>query len=182
LKTQTPCTIMINAAGDRNPCVFKMKDQRFNLYKSLNWATLGQPELADESEIQAFQARTGLNLPQDISHYFRKLNGTNGQYDEQLFQFYALSQLESVFDHLKDWGGEPDYRNIVNTLDRCESCFVIADHCFHMFTYAIRMYESHTTDNEVYVICGDQYKVIAKSFTDFIELYVEKSMELLFEE
>jgi hypothetical protein len=60
-----------------------------------------------------------------------------------------------------------------------KNCFVIANYSCHLFAYAIRLYPDKADINEVYVVCGDEYKVIANSFTEFIDLYL-KNPDLLF--
>ncbi len=45
---------------------------------------------------------------------------------------------------------------------------------FGQFLYRynfIYLYQIDTDKDEIYVICGDQYKLIAESFSEFIELY-----------
>ncbi len=79
-----------------------------------------------------------------------------------------------------NWNGVPDYSNIVNTLEGFQDCFVFADHMFHLFAYAIRLNKESAVKNEVYAICGDQYKIIAGNFTEFMKLYTTQPDELQF--
>jgi len=72
----------------------------------------------------------------------------------------------------------PDYRNIVHTPGGCEHCFVFADYMAHLFTYAIHLYPDKAANNEVYLICGDKYKVAAISFSAFMDLYLNDAEEL----
>ncbi len=67
-----------------------------------------------------------------------------------------------------------------NTLEGYKNCFVFGDYMFHIFSYAIRLNSSESGKNEIYIICGDKYKVIANSFSDFVRLYVSDSIELQF--
>jgi hypothetical protein len=48
------------------------------------------------------------------------------------------------------------------------------------FAYAIRLSHEPTPVNEVYVICEDQFRKIANSFTGFLELLERDAEELLF--
>ncbi|MBC7920228.1 MAG: SMI1/KNR4 family protein [Ferruginibacter sp.] len=133
---------------------------------------------ATENKIASFYSKNNLLIPNDLVVYFKLLNGTNEGYDEKFFQFYSFKQFKSVNEELKYWRGIPDYTNIVNTLNNHESFFIVADYFFHLFAYAIRLYQDESTKNEVLVICGDQYKRIANSFSEFIDLYLSESIEL----
>jgi len=59
-----------------------------------------------------------------------------------------------------------------------ENCFVFADYMSHLFAYAIRLYQHSEDFNEVYLICGDKYKIVASSFSEFLKLYFDDSMDL----
>ena len=104
-------------------------------------------------------------------------NATN-ELDKDLYEFYSFDKFTSIDKELANWGGVPDYRNIVYTLSQCENCFVFADYMSNLFAYAIRLYEDKTDRNEVYLICGDKYKTLAYSFSDFLGLYLIDSIEL----
>jgi len=126
-----------------------------------------------------FESKNGLLLPPDLAEYFRLLDNAINELDKDLYQFYMFDQFKSIEKELAHWGGIPDYRNIVNTLNQCENCFVFADYMFHMFAYAIRLYPQTTDINEVYMICGDKYKILANSFSGFLDLYFDDSIELI---
>jgi hypothetical protein len=132
------------------------------------------------ADLLSFEAEKGLIIPGDLKEYFLTNNGTDDNCDENLYCFYPFNQFTSVNAALEEWKGIPDYSNIVNTLEGCEFCFVFADYMFHLFTYGIRLYKERRDVNEVYAICGDQYKVIARSFNEFMQLYATESDELFF--
>lgn len=111
-------------------------------------------------------------------NYFKLLNGTQEEYDGSLFQFYSIGQVKKVKDEYKDWLGIPNYKNIVNTLIESEDYFVVANYSFHLFSYVIKLYPQNSVKNEILVICGDEYKIIANSFSEFIEFYLNDSIEL----
>jgi hypothetical protein len=135
-------------------------------------------DLKFNNKILLFESTNGLLLPPDLAEYFRLLDRTTDKIDANLYEFYAVDQFKSVKNGLAYWRGVPDYGNIVNTLEGCENCFVFADYMFHLFTYAIRLHQRSEGENEIYVICGDKYKIIAKSFSDFLDLYFCDSTEL----
>lgn len=134
--------------------------------------------LPTNDEIIAFQSKNNVLFPYDLMEYFRILNGSNNEYDDRFFRFYSLSNFKSINDELKYWNGIPDYSNIVNTLTEYKSFYVFADFSFCMFSYAIKLYPDTKDNNLVLVLCGDKYRVIANSFSEFIDLYLNNSIEL----
>lgn len=129
-------------------------------------------------DLELFQSINNLIVPQELLDYFILLNGTNGDYDQNFFNFYPLSEFMSIDEELKNWKGIPDYSNIVNTLDNYKSYFVFADYNCHMFSYAIKLHSYESTENQILVICGDEYKVIAHSFLGFLDLYFSDDIGL----
>ena len=130
------------------------------------------------NKILLFESENNLLVPKDLVEYFLLLENAIHELDKDLFQFYPFNQFISVEKGLAHWGGLPDYRTIVATLEQCENCFVFADYMSHLFAYAIRLYRNTADFNEVYLICGDKYKIIANSFSGFLELYLNDSIEL----
>lgn len=137
-------------------------------------------DLAKPEDVLSFQNRTNLVLPDDLQDYFKEINGTNQEYDHNFFKFYSLTGFKSVKDELSEWGGLPDYRNIVNTMAFHSGCYVFSDYTCHLLTYCIRLYEEKSSHNEVYIIAGDQFKLIANSFSAFLKIYSENSEILYF--
>ena len=136
---------------------------------------------ASIEQLHSFVQKTNLLLPQDISEYFEKINGTDGDYDDNLFTFYNLLDFKNIKDGLFTWSGSPDYSGLIDTLDNNADIFIFADHSFKMFTYAIRLYPIISDKNEVFILCGNEYRVIANSFTEFIDLYLNDDISLYFE-
>ena len=130
------------------------------------------------NKLLLFESANGLLLPPDLVEYFKLLENTTDKMDANLYEFYTVDQFKSIKNDLAFSRGIPDYGNIVNTLDGCENCFVFADYQFNLFAYAIRLHRQPEGVNEIYVICGDEYKIIAKSFSDFLDLYFDDSTEL----
>jgi len=134
---------------------------------------------ASNQELLLFQKINEVTLPNDLVEYFKSVNGTTEEYDTRFFQFYSLNQFKNIDVELKNWNGLPDYSGIVTTLNDYKKYFVFADYSFHMFSYAIRLNNSNEpVKNEVLVICGKEYKMIANSFSEFVELYLDNSIEL----
>lgn len=157
-----------------------MEDQIIHRLKNF-WQenTIWNFQTASLSDIAGFSIRYKLCLPEDLANYFNIVNGTQDDCDDNLFEFYSLSQFETVKDGLEEWQGIPNYKGISELLPDAENCFVFGNYCFHLFAYAIRLNAEEQAVNEVYVICGQQFKVIAHSFSEFLNLYLEDN-ELIY--
>lgn len=135
---------------------------------------------ATNENVSFFSLSNNILLPPDLVEYFVKLNGTSDGYDGRLFKFYPLSQFKTIKNELGAWGGVPDYRNLVKRLNDHEHCYVFADYSFHLLSYAVRLYPYSSTINEIYVLCGEEFKIIANSFTEFVSLYLDDDPKLYF--
>ncbi|WP_264524791.1 SMI1/KNR4 family protein [Flavobacterium sp. N502536] len=134
--------------------------------------------LVNDEDILAFQNNNGIVLPNDFILYLKLLNGTGGDCTNDLFEFYGLSKMQNLINEFKDWKGIPDYTIILNKLENTDKIYAFANFSFNLFVYVIKLYPEHTLNNEVFVICGGEYKKIADSFSDFISLYLNDSIEL----
>jgi hypothetical protein len=128
----------------------------------------------------SFEATHGLYLPEDLKTHFLAGKVANDEYNNDLFCFYSFASFHTVDDKLGNWRGTPDYSNIVNTMEESKRCYVFADYMFHLFAYAIRLHKEPAEQNVVYAICGDKYKEIAGSFTEFMAWYATDISELQF--
>lgn len=129
----------------------------------------------EENELLSFQNKNNLFIPSDLAEYFKQLNGSNDEYDKNFFRFYSFSDFTSSGGGLNTWNGSSDVINAVG-----DFVFVFADYLFCMFSYAIKLYSNASLNNEVLIICGDESKIIANSFSEFIDLYLDNSIELQF--
>lgn len=135
-----------------------------------------------QERITQFQEQKGILLPDDLIDYFEQVNGSSYEYDTKLFQFYSFDQFVKITDKYKDWKGVPDYKNIASVLHQAENCYVFADYNFNLFSYAIRLFDIPSNTNEIYIVCGHNYKIIAKSFSSFLDLYLTDDISLYFED
>jgi len=155
-----------------------MNNNIFELKKL--WSTSDTNLYATECEISAFEMQNGLHIPDDLSLFFKTINGTHGEYNDSFFQFYSLSEFKSITNEFGDWKASvPDYSKLIPKFINSETCFVFANYQFFMFTYCIQLYKNDSNLNEIYILCGDQYKIITCSFTEFIDLYIRDSEKLL---
>jgi hypothetical protein len=150
-----------------------MNDQLNRLVQFWRTDNIAASELAVQKDIDIFNSRHSLVLPNDLVDYFKLANGTKEDYDKNFFRFYPFRKFLSIDVDLKKWRGIPDYGNIINTLEDYRNCFVFADYSIMLFSYAIRLHPFETGTNEVYTICGDKHKIISGSFGEFIDQYLE---------
>lgn len=136
-------------------------------------------KFANDADIQKFEHNNALYLPIDMQIYFKEVNGMNGELDSSLFELYSFDEFVPLITKYEDWKGVPSYRDIQFTMNYHKNCFVLGNWMMHTFAYAIRLNELPTATNEVFIICGGDFKVIASSFTEFLNLYLEDS-ELLY--
>ena len=124
-----------------------------------------------DEQLNLFQFRNKLIMPDDLIAYLKLPDDELKAYDQDMFQFYKFDEFKSVKDELGDYRGIPDYTNIVNTLPMHENCFVFVNYFTTITVYAIRLYDVSSAVNEIYAIIGDKFKVVANSFSEFIDIY-----------
>ena|GEM_PF-32298 len=124
-----------------------------------------------DEQINLFQFRNKLIMPDDLISYFNLSNDEIDAYNLDMFTFYKFDEFKSVQEEVGDFGGVPDYRNIINVLPEHENCFVFAEYSIHLMVFAIRLYKGLSNHNEVYAICGSKYELVANNFTEFLQLY-----------
>ncbi|WP_326981929.1 SMI1/KNR4 family protein [Chryseobacterium sp. MYb264] len=131
----------------------------------------------NRNAIEIFERDNSIILPNDLKEYFKLLNGTFNQSTDELYEFYSIENVRKVSDEFSDWQGIPNYRLLLN-LEKIKDLFVFANYSFNLFSYAIRLSSEQLDENEIYVLCGGNYKKIANNFFDFLDLYIDNSIEL----
>ena len=127
-----------------------------------------------------FEAANAVITPEAFRKY---LNGNNvclDEYDDRLFRFYSWGNVKNVKDRLSNQKGIPNCTNIVSTMQEHDNCYVFADYMFSMFFYGIILKKDSEQYGKVYIISGDEFKLLADSFEDFIELHTQDSLLLQF--
>jgi hypothetical protein len=135
---------------------------------------------ATDRDIFLFEEKYGLLIPDDLIDYFKILNGTSEEYDAKFFQFNSLNDFKKIDEAFKEWKGVPNYQKIRETFDYRDTTFIFADFQICLFSYGIQLYKNKPGRNEIYAFCGDEYRVIAYSFTEFLDLYFSESIKLQF--
>ena len=137
-------------------------------------------ELNNTEQMFLFQLRNQLVIPDDLLAYFSLNNSEIDNYNQDMFVFYKFDEFKSVQEEVGNFGGVPDFTNIINTLPHHQDCFVFADYSITVSVYAIRLYKTRSSTNEIYAIIGDKYKIVANSFSEFIKFYEEDFTKVLF--
>lgn len=130
---------------------------------------------ARDSELISFEDNNSIVLPGDMIEYLKILNGTNTECTDTLYEFYSLNRIKTINEEFKSWEGIPNYKELLNIISSPEQLYVFANYQFNLYVYAIRLYEKTTNENEVYVFCGQEYKIISKTFSKFLEEYINDS-------
>jgi cell wall assembly regulator SMI1 len=125
------------------------------------------PAGVTEDRLREFEKRFDVTLPSDMREYFLHVDGMGEpfQWDDDLFNFRPLSQVESI-------------RDLEIALEDRSWYFVFADHSIWLPAYAIRLAPSRTDSHPVIAIefdpCQKEYEasVVALSFSEFVERYL----------
>jgi hypothetical protein len=124
---------------------------------------------ASVADIEAFEQRHGVTLPQDLREYFRELNGMDigheGASDLDLICFWRLDQVEQG----KDENGDIYY---------------FADWSIDACLYGVQL-SPGATSAPVFLDCGGYNKradllKVASSFSEFVEGYLRKDEFVLY--
>ena len=112
------------------------------------------------NDIATFEQKYSVRLPPDLTDYFLTIDGLYDS-DNEGFAFWPLDQLKTVPEETQDY----------SNFDDAGSYFVFGDYLVWCWAYAIRLSEDLTQENTVISIGWDSPKRMARSFSDYIELY-----------
>ena len=119
-----------------------------------------------EAALHKFESVYGVSLPPDLHEYFLTVNGMEQTAtDEELIRFWKLEEVRPVSEEA------PAYAS-TSYLPEAGSSFVFADYSIWAHAYSIHLSKSISGPNHVYVIGGTKPVMIAKSFSEFIDLYL----------
>ncbi len=118
-----------------------------------------------EVELEAFERKHGLELPEDVADYFRTVDGMSEDESDQLgIRFWSLDELRPVVEELPsvDAGAFKDY-------------FVFADYSMWAHGYAVRLGQP---GDDVIIVGGENPVAVAPSFREFLQLYLTQPERL----
>lgn len=103
----------------------------------------------------------------------------DGGADPDMFTFLRLVEVRAVTEELAHFGGIPDYRDIVRSLPEPHRWFVIVDYLITSAVYAIRLGATDEATPVVWIGGGSHVRVVASSFSGFVEVYLANPYALL---
>lgn len=127
-----------------------------------------------ESELNAFERRYNVHLPEDFRDYLMAVNGMSPHvYDDDFIRFWMLNEIKPVSEGAPEYAGS-DY------IDIADSVFLFADFSIWAHAFGIRgSREKETHSNTVYVIGGLPAIPIASSFSEFVNIYLTDTERLV---
>lgn len=133
------------------------------------WSLLGPVRPgAQEAALRAFERRRQVVLPEDVTAYFRVVDGMEaGSGDEELFRFLPLDEMVPITDVFTGGAGAFEDR------------FIFVDYCISAHFYAIDLGSGPGRGRVTAVFDLATSYPIAPTFTSFIEAYLH-SRDLLF--
>jgi|GEM_PF-1766961 len=138
-------------------------------WKSLGLAT--RPGCSTRA-LDAFEARIGARLPADLREFLACANGL--EVDQDGFSFWPLEEYET-FAKVAD-----EYALNTPRVPDPESYFVFSDYLTWCWGYAIRLRAEGEGDQEnlVVPIGMNEMYTVARSFSEFLDLYLADSSTL----
>ena len=123
-----------------------------------------------EETLAEFECRHTIRLPSDMRDYFSIVDGMDAVdeenlfgWDEDLFRFWPLSEVECVTDYF--------------SLHRPSAFYIFSDHSINLPSFAIRLTPKTSSGNCVLAIYSDcgTFKAtkVAGSFSEFLGKYLE---------
>lgn len=142
-----------------------------------HWTTQGLKIAtgAIEQEVLSFESQNRAILPQDFRDYFLKVNGMVQDFqnscDPEGFAFWPLNQVTNVSKECAK------YSPALPVPANPENYFVFADYLQWSWAYAIHLGRSPEAGQVIHL--GTlRPKLVAGSFTEFVDLYLQDAKEL----
>ena len=111
---------------------------------------------ASEQALAAFEWRHGVALPADVAAFYRLADGLpEGVLDDELIRFWPLDELRAA--------------------DGADDFFLFADWSYGAHRYAVRLGDG---PDQVALVADDRLEVIAGSFREFLEAYLQEAPSL----
>ena len=125
---------------------------------------------ATDSAIFGFEARHRVSLPADFREYISTVDGMGeiGTTDNDLFCFFALTDLVSIAENVPDRAAK---------FDDAGRYFIFADHSISLPSFAIRLTDDPAIGCPVAAVFTDSgaldVEIFFESFTDFLRSYLD---------
>ncbi len=129
-------------------------------------------EPASENEVESFQEKYNVKIPDDLKEYFLTFNGTGqGNFGDSGYAFFSLSEFELICETSDLTSNEKE--TYVN-------CFALSDYMIWCWGYVIRL-TADLGKNEVLSIYLESTPnpKVANSFSEFIALYLDAPDDII---
>ncbi len=143
-----------------------------------HWTTQGLKIAtgATEQEVLSFESQNRAILPGDFRDYFLKVNGMfqdfHNSSDQEGFAFWPLNQVTNVSKECAKYS--PNLPVPANP----QNYFVFADYLQWSWAYAIHLGTRSSEAGQVIHVGTLRPKVVAGSFTEFVDLYLQDARDL----
>jgi hypothetical protein len=119
-----------------------------------------------EAELEAFEEKYGVVLPDDLRDYFRCVNGMPPDVvDDGMIRFWMLEEMKPLPQSAPQYSDGTYVQNP-------ETLFLFADYSLWAHAYAIRLGKRALESNEVIIIGYESPKSISDSFSRFVDSYL----------
>lgn len=136
--------------------------------------------VSSDLEIEAFESLHRIRLPADLREYFATVGGMEeNTFDENMFSFIPLNKVKSIPEELASFCGLPDYTGIISSIPDPSHWFVIVDFLISSAVFAIRLDRVSEHAPVIVIYDGTNYRVVASSFTNFLEAYLSNPLGIL---
>lgn len=129
-------------------------------------------------EIRTFQKKYNVEITQDLQDYYLEINGSGNEPLNNLYEFYSINRTKKIHEELINWRGIPDYGKL--NFDGLENIFVFGGYEFNFYAFGIELFKDLSSENRVFIFCGENFRIIADSFSEFIDLYLNRPEEIYF--
>ncbi|HWY53315.1 MAG TPA: SMI1/KNR4 family protein [Terriglobales bacterium] len=129
-----------------------------------------------EEKVREFESRNGVMLPLDFREYLLSVNGmvqVGGQdCDPNGFAFWPIARVKSV---RKEYA---EHSTPLPEVQDPDAYFVFVDYLQWCWAYAIRVGAGPSEGGQIIHVGTIRSKVVAPSFTEFVDLYLRDAREL----
>lgn len=147
--------------------------------KLIDYWTIGGLKISagcSQEEISGFESKNGVLFPEDFRNYLLHVDGmvpvATDDCDENGFSFWTLARIKNV---VKEFA---QHSSPIPKVANADQYFVFADYLQWSWAYAIQLTNHLSESNQIIHVGTLRPKVIARSFTEFVELYLRDAEDL----
>lgn len=128
------------------------------------------------AELEYFERRYGVHLPEDLRLYFSSVDGmldiAGSDCDSNGFRFWPLADVKPVTVVCETYGVPlPEAQQL-------DKHFIFVDYMQWSWAYAIDLSSVAEGEHTIIHVGTLQHKTVARSFTEFLKLYLKDDTQL----